>query len=138
MESRMGAQEENIQRVRSSWVPSFYRFFLSFALRLVSVWLLVPESPLPWRLAPFSDVGISPSFYSSTDNSPWTRRWISVAFCSLLMTPNRFWTMATDALPPQDATALAEDLGIEFDTDEHIAVEHGPLCALPNLKRKRV
>jgi 26S proteasome regulatory subunit (ATPase 3-interacting protein) len=59
-------------------------------------------------------------------------------FCSLLMTPNRFWTMATDALPPQDATALAEDLGIEFDTDEHIAVERGPLCALPNLKRKRV
>lgn len=24
--------------------------------------------------------------------------------------------MATDALPPQDAKALAEDLGIEFDT----------------------
>jgi 26S proteasome regulatory subunit (ATPase 3-interacting protein) len=46
--------------------------------------------------------------------------------------------MATDALPPQDATTLAEDLGIEFDTDEHIAVERGPLCALPNLKRKRV
>ncbi|KIM73732.1 hypothetical protein PILCRDRAFT_15021 [Piloderma croceum F 1598] len=51
---------------------------------------------------------------------------------------NEFWTMATDVLPPQDATALAEDLGIEFDTDEHIAVERGPLCALPNLKRKRV
>jgi 26S proteasome regulatory subunit (ATPase 3-interacting protein) len=50
----------------------------------------------------------------------------------------RFWTLATDALPPQDATALAEDLGIEFDTDEHIAVERGPLCALPDLKRKRV
>ena len=49
----------------------------------------------------------------------------------------RFWTLATDVLPPQDATILAEDLGIEFDTDEHIAVERGPLCALPNLKRKR-
>lgn len=54
------------------------------------------------------------------------------------MMHNRFWTMATDALPPQDATTLAEDLGIEFDTDEHIAVERGPLCPLPNLKRKRV
>jgi len=49
----------------------------------------------------------------------------------------RFWTMATDALPPQDATALAEDLGIEFDTEEHVAIERGPLCALPNMKRKR-
>jgi 26S proteasome regulatory subunit, ATPase 3, interacting protein len=46
--------------------------------------------------------------------------------------------MATDALPPQDAAALAEDLGIELDTDEHFAVEGGPLCELPNLKRKRV
>jgi 26S proteasome regulatory subunit, ATPase 3, interacting protein len=32
----------------------------------------------------------------------------------------RFWTTATDALPLQDATALAEDLVIEFDTDEHV------------------
>jgi 26S proteasome regulatory subunit (ATPase 3-interacting protein) len=46
--------------------------------------------------------------------------------------------MATDAFPPQDAAALAKDLGIEFDTDEHFAVERGPFCALPDLKRKRV
>ncbi|KAI9572367.1 TBPIP-domain-containing protein [Boletus coccyginus] len=54
-----------------------------------------------------------------------------------------FWQLATEALPPQDATALAEDLGIEFDTPEHSVVERGPLCAVPgqnskpNLKRKR-
>jgi 26S proteasome regulatory subunit (ATPase 3-interacting protein) len=51
---------------------------------------------------------------------------------------NRFWTMATDVLPPQDATSLAEDLGIEVDTDEHMAVERGPLCTSPELKRKRM
>ncbi|KAG6378178.1 TBPIP-domain-containing protein [Boletus reticuloceps] len=54
-----------------------------------------------------------------------------------------FWQFATDTLPPQDATALAEDLGIEFDTPEHTSLERGPLCAVqgqnskPNLKRKR-
>ncbi|KAG9316169.1 TBPIP-domain-containing protein [Chiua virens] len=56
-----------------------------------------------------------------------------------------FWQLTTDALPPQDATALAEDLGIEFDTTEHTSLERGPLCAVagqnptskPNLKRKR-
>ncbi|KAH8092618.1 TBPIP-domain-containing protein [Cristinia sonorae] len=42
---------------------------------------------------------------------------------------NTFWALVTDALPPQEATALAEDLGIEFDTTEHIALEKGPLCA---------
>ncbi|KIK92029.1 hypothetical protein PAXRUDRAFT_13464 [Paxillus rubicundulus Ve08.2h10] len=54
-----------------------------------------------------------------------------------------FWQLATDALPPQDATSLAEDLGIEFDTPEHVALERGPICAAAgansrtNLKRKR-
>ncbi|KAF9220422.1 TBPIP-domain-containing protein [Gyrodon lividus] len=54
-----------------------------------------------------------------------------------------FWQLATDALPPQDATALAEDLGIEFDTPEHMALERGPLCVAvgansrANLKRRR-
>lgn len=50
----------------------------------------------------------------------------------------RFWALVTDPLPPQDAAILAEDLGIEFDTDEHVAVERGPLCAAQNLKRKRI
>ncbi|KAN0090677.1 Tat binding protein 1(TBP-1)-interacting protein (TBPIP) domain containing protein [Tylopilus felleus] len=66
--------------------------------------------------------------------SEWTRR--KKTFTS-------FWQLATDALPPQDATALAEDLGIEFDTPEHTSLERGPLCTVmgqnskPNLKRKR-
>ncbi|KAI6008667.1 TBPIP-domain-containing protein [Pisolithus marmoratus] len=56
---------------------------------------------------------------------------------------NTFWQIATDALSPQDAATLAEDLGIEFDGPEHVELEKGPLCApVPfsnrtNLKRKR-
>ncbi|KAJ6603149.1 TBPIP-domain-containing protein [Mycena sp. CBHHK59/15] len=51
---------------------------------------------------------------------------------------NDFWQLATDALTPQDALTLAEDLGIELDTNEHVAIEHGPLgTAQNNLKRKR-
>ncbi|KAJ7690682.1 TBPIP-domain-containing protein [Mycena rosella] len=49
-----------------------------------------------------------------------------------------FWQIATDHLTPQEALALAESLGIEYDTEEHIAVEKGPLGAVQkNLKRKR-
>ncbi|KAG8213515.1 Tat binding protein 1-interacting protein-domain-containing protein, partial [Butyriboletus roseoflavus] len=65
--------------------------------------------------------------------------------CTLTSIASSFWQLATDALPPQDANALTEDLGIEFDTSEHISLERGPLCAAPgqnlkskpNLKRKR-
>lgn len=52
----------------------------------------------------------------------------------------RLWNLATDALPPQDAIDLAEDLGIEMDTAEHTMIEQGPLCAQKaanTLKRKR-
>jgi 26S proteasome regulatory subunit (ATPase 3-interacting protein) len=54
----------------------------------------------------------------------------------------RFWQFATDYLPPQDAASLAEDLGIEIDTLEHIALESTPLCLVHNPpeslgKRKR-
>ncbi|KAI0073158.1 TBPIP-domain-containing protein [Panus rudis PR-1116 ss-1] len=42
-----------------------------------------------------------------------------------------FWDLVTDALPPQDSSELAEDLGIEFDTEEHDVLERGPICA-PN------
>ncbi|KAI0790056.1 TBPIP-domain-containing protein [Abortiporus biennis] len=47
-----------------------------------------------------------------------------------------FWALVTDALSPQDATSLAEDLGIEFDTSEHTALEKGPLC-IPSVLGKR-
>ncbi|KAF5321327.1 hypothetical protein D9619_001498 [Psilocybe cf. subviscida] len=52
-----------------------------------------------------------------------------------------FWQMATDPLAPQDATFLEENLGIEKDTPEHIALEQGHLCSSSqanSLKRKRV
>lgn len=50
----------------------------------------------------------------------------------------RFWQLVTDSMPPQDALTLAEDLGIEQDTNEHLAVERGPLgTTQKNLKRKR-
>ncbi|KAF7362133.1 Tbp1-interacting protein tbpip [Mycena venus] len=50
-----------------------------------------------------------------------------------------FWHLATDTLSPQDAATLAEDLGIEQDTNEHSALERSPLvtAAQRNLKRKR-
>jgi len=53
---------------------------------------------------------------------------------------NTFWHIVTDSLPPQDATILSEDLGIEFDTPEHAVLEKGPLCTIAGknpLKRKR-
>ncbi|CCL98619.1 uncharacterized protein FIBRA_00621 [Fibroporia radiculosa] len=40
-----------------------------------------------------------------------------------------FWQLATDALPPQEAEDLGEDLGIEADTPEHAGVERGPFCS---------
>jgi len=50
----------------------------------------------------------------------------------------RLWQLATDALPPQDARNLEEDLGIEKDTAEHGVLEKGGLCsAAVTLKRKR-
>ncbi|KAG7090968.1 hypothetical protein E1B28_010035 [Marasmius oreades] len=49
-----------------------------------------------------------------------------------------FWHLITDTLSPQDAETLSGDLGIEFDTAEHVSVENGPLCANSNpMKRKR-
>ncbi|KIK68955.1 hypothetical protein GYMLUDRAFT_213799, partial [Collybiopsis luxurians FD-317 M1] len=50
---------------------------------------------------------------------------------------NTFWHLATDALPPQDATILSEDLGIELDTPEHATLEKTSLCVKNVLKRKR-
>lgn len=50
---------------------------------------------------------------------------------------NRFWQLATDALTPQDAEALAENLGIEFDTPEHETLERGLQTGSNALKRKR-
>ncbi|KAI0649574.1 TBPIP-domain-containing protein [Trametes meyenii] len=50
---------------------------------------------------------------------------------------NTFWSLATDALTPHEATELAEDLGIEVDTPEHATVERGQLCAAGSVLGKR-
>jgi 26S proteasome regulatory subunit, ATPase 3, interacting protein len=46
----------------------------------------------------------------------------------MIMNFSRFWHMATDALAPQAASELAEDLGIEYDTTEHSQLERTCLC----------
>ncbi|KAF8170311.1 TBPIP-domain-containing protein [Mycena galopus ATCC 62051] len=50
-----------------------------------------------------------------------------------------FWHIVADALAPQEAATLAEDLGIEQDTNEHSALERSSLVTggQKNLKRKR-
>ncbi|KAI0671296.1 TBPIP-domain-containing protein [Trametes maxima] len=50
---------------------------------------------------------------------------------------NTFWSLATDALAPQQAAELGEDLGIEVDTPEHATVERGQLCATGSVLGKR-
>ncbi|KAF9453958.1 TBPIP-domain-containing protein [Macrolepiota fuliginosa MF-IS2] len=55
-----------------------------------------------------------------------------------VFTEYEFWQLATDALAPQDAQELGEDLGLEWDSTEHGDVERGPLCVeKKSLKRKR-
>ncbi|KAI0298034.1 TBPIP-domain-containing protein [Multifurca ochricompacta] len=41
-----------------------------------------------------------------------------------------FWALVSDPLSQPDAVELAEDLGIEYDTPEHLQVERGPLCVV--------
>ena len=48
-----------------------------------------------------------------------------------------FWALVSDPLPPPDAAQLAEDLGIEYDTPEHLELERGPLCAPANASKRR-
>ena len=49
----------------------------------------------------------------------------------------RFWSMTIDALTPQQATELSDDLGVELDSPEHVAVERGSLCAAASVLGKR-
>ncbi|KAF8261502.1 TBPIP-domain-containing protein [Lactarius quietus] len=48
-----------------------------------------------------------------------------------------FWALVTDSLAPPDAEQLAEDLGIEFDTPEHVELERGSLCGPVNAASRR-
>ncbi|KAF8058801.1 TBPIP-domain-containing protein [Lyophyllum atratum] len=75
-------------------------------------------------------------------NAEWTKwraEWIKRKKVSqprlILYRVHRFWQLATDALPPQDAASLAEDLGVELDGTEHTALEGSPLCLCPKTKR---
>jgi len=52
-----------------------------------------------------------------------------------LLFGHRLWHTVIDALPPQSADALAEDLGIEFDLPEHSALEK--VLVTHGTKRKR-
>ena len=52
-------------------------------------------------------------------------------------TLGRFWALVSDSLSPRDAKDLAEDLGLEYDTAEHNAVERGPLCSVPLSGRRK-
>jgi 26S proteasome regulatory subunit (ATPase 3-interacting protein) len=47
----------------------------------------------------------------------------------MLIPAHSFWGLVADGLPPQDAEALKEDLGIEPDSDAHAAVDKSTLCA---------
>ncbi|KAI9456843.1 TBPIP-domain-containing protein [Lactarius psammicola] len=47
-----------------------------------------------------------------------------------------FWALVADSLSPPDAEQLAEDLGIENDTPEHVELEHGALCAPANASKR--
>ncbi|KIY71130.1 TBPIP-domain-containing protein [Cylindrobasidium torrendii FP15055 ss-10] len=47
------------------------------------------------------------------------------------------WGFATDSLPPQEVTELADDLGIEQDSGEHATLEKSVICQPTSMKRKR-
>ncbi|KIM45056.1 hypothetical protein M413DRAFT_66480 [Hebeloma cylindrosporum] len=68
------------------------------------------------------------------DWTKWRAEWIRRR--KVFLTVDRLWQLATDALAPQDARNLEEDLGIEKDTAEHGVLEKGELCCA-TLKRKR-
>jgi hypothetical protein len=40
----------------------------------------------------------------------------------------RVWSMFTDTYSPQDAAAMAEELGVEVDSPEHLKLEKSCFC----------
>lgn len=64
----------------------------------------------------------------STDLSPLVLLFLTHLISPHLINQRSFWALATDTLPPQDAIALSEDLGIETDTAEHALLEKSALC----------
>ena len=57
-------------------------------------------------------------------------------FFMLIVWMYRLWSQVTDQLTPDAINALAEELGFEFDSPEHEALERGPLCQ-PTSRFKR-
>lgn len=65
-------------------------------------------------------------------------RLVALFHVALIRLVSSFWQLVTDSLAPQEASDLAEDLGIELDTVEHATLERGSLCSVTTLgKRKR-
>ena len=64
---------------------------------------------------------------------------VLLCWCLYACFSSRFWHLAVDGLPPQEAKDLEELLGIERDTPEHVALEQGSFCQQVSnpLKRKR-
>ncbi|KAF7297585.1 TBPIP domain-containing protein [Mycena kentingensis (nom. inval.)] len=48
-----------------------------------------------------------------------------------------FWGMVTDSMSRDESTELAETLGIEQDSEDHVKLEQSDLCQPQGLKRKR-
>ncbi|KAF9511841.1 hypothetical protein BS47DRAFT_1394798 [Hydnum rufescens UP504] len=51
--------------------------------------------------------------------------------CVALLKSPGIWSSITEHLSPPDTSELAESLDIEFDSEEHEALERGPLCQPP-------
>ena len=47
----------------------------------------------------------------------------------------RLWGTLTESMCPADSQDLADDLGIEYDTQQHLNLEQSPLCVPPPRKR---
>lgn len=62
-----------------------------------------------------------------TLDADWTR-WRGEWICRRKVFYS-FWALVADSLSSRDAEQLAEDLGIEHDTPEHVELERGALCA---------
>ncbi|EMD31525.1 hypothetical protein CERSUDRAFT_162955 [Gelatoporia subvermispora B] len=72
--------------------------------------------------------------------SEWVRRRkIFITYVRPLFRPRsrRFWQMVTDSLTPQEANELGEELGVEYDTPEHTALEKGSFCMPVQVLGKR-
>ncbi|OBZ66243.1 hypothetical protein A0H81_13913 [Grifola frondosa] len=117
-----------IYTTNSASLPDSDRALLALSLLTCYVSATVgSESPRTSRTTPrwYPLVSAVEIAQLEADWTKWRNEWVRRK--KIFTT---FWQLATDSLVPQQAAELAEDLGIEFDTPEHIAVERGSLCSL--------